>query len=141
MVGQGEYIDGHRTSFSGGAGLVSTATDYTRFLQMVINGGVLYDTRVLSRKSVRHMVSNHTGELFSSPGQVFGLGFYITTDIGERTVPSTEGEFGWGGAYHSSYWADPAEGLIVTYFTQVIPATGLDDIAKVRVLVYQAIQD
>jgi CubicO group peptidase (beta-lactamase class C family) len=139
--GQGEYINGPRMSYSGGAGLVSTATDYTRFLQMLINGGNLYDTRILSRKSVQHMISNHTGDLFPTPGRDFGLGFFISTDIGEQMLLGTPGEFGWGGAYHSTYWADPAEGLVVTYFTQVLPATGLDDHAKIRVLIYQAIQD
>jgi len=141
MVGQGEYINGPRISFSAGSGLVSTATDYTRFLQMVLNGGILYDTRILSRKTIQHMLSNHTGELFLSPGQVFGLGFYINTDTGLRMQPGSDGQFGWGGAYHSTYWADPAEDLVVTYFTQILPASGLDDHAKIRVLVYQAIED
>ena len=54
-------------------------------------------------------------------------------------MPGSVGEFGWGGAYHSVYWVDPAEELVVVYFTQVIPAYGLDDHAKLRALVYQAI--
>jgi CubicO group peptidase (beta-lactamase class C family) len=54
-------------------------------------------------------------------------------------VPGSVGEFGWGGAYHSVYWIDPAEELVVVYFTQVIPASGLDDHAKLRAMVYQAI--
>ena len=56
-------------------------------------------------------------------------------------LPGSEGEFGWGGAYHSTYWVDPVEDLVVVYFTQVIPAYGLDDHGKIRTLVYQAIED
>ncbi len=51
------------------------------------------------------------------------------------------GEFGWGGAYHSTYWVDPQEGLVVVYLTQLIPAGGLDEHAKLRALVYQALAD
>jgi CubicO group peptidase (beta-lactamase class C family) len=51
------------------------------------------------------------------------------------------GEFGWGGAYHSTYWADPVENLVVVYLTQVIPAQGLDDQSKLRALVYAAITE
>ena len=69
----------------------------------------------------------------------FGLGFYVVKDFGMRGIPGSNGEFGWGGAYHSTYWVDPEEELVVVYFTQVIPARGLDDHAKLRSLVYQAI--
>jgi CubicO group peptidase (beta-lactamase class C family) len=51
------------------------------------------------------------------------------------------GSYGWGGAYHSTYWVDPQEGLVVSYVTQVIPATGLDDQTKIRALIYQALVD
>jgi CubicO group peptidase (beta-lactamase class C family) len=50
------------------------------------------------------------------------------------------GEYGWGGAYHSTYWVDPSEQLVVVYFTQLIPATGVDDHGKLRALVYQALE-
>ncbi len=141
MVGQGQYLQGPRTSFSGGAGLLSTARDYSRFLQMMLNGGTLDGRRVLSRKSAELMVTDHLDGIEFTPGQGFGLGFSVVKDVGARGVPGSVGEFGWGGAYHSTYWADPEERLVVAYLTQVIPAGGLDDHAKLRALVYQAIVD
>ena len=141
MVGQGQYLKGPRTSFSGGAGLLSTARDYARFLQMMLNGGTLDGHRVLSRKTVELMVSDHLHGIDFRPGQGFGLGFYLIKDVGARGTPGTVGEFGWGGAYHSTYWVDPAEQLVVVYMTQLIPAAGLDDHTKLRALVYQALVD
>ncbi len=137
---QGEYVRGPRVSFSGGAGLLSTARDYARFLQMLLNGGELDGRRVLSPKTVQLMTVNHTGDLYGEPGVGFGLGFSVVDDLGARGVPGSVGEVGWGGAYHSVYWVDPTEELVVVYFTQVIPANGLDDHAKLRALVYQAIE-
>jgi len=141
MQTQGQYVDGPRASFSGGAGLLSTADDYARFLQMVLNGGELDGRRILSPKSVQLMTVNHVGGLYGSPGMGFGLGFSIADDLGARGELGSVGDFGWGGAYHSSYWVDPTEDLVVVYFTQVIPAPGLDDHGKLRALVYQAIVD
>ena len=141
MVGQGHYLNGPRTSFSAGAGLVSTARDYARFLQAMLNGGTLDGRRFLSRKSVELMTSDHLHDIDFRPGQGFGLGFYVVDDVGARGVPGTVGEFGWGGAYHSTYWVDPAEELVVVYLTQLIPAGGVDDHRKLRALVYQSLVD
>ena len=141
MVGQGAYVKGPRKSFSGGAGLVSTAPDYARFLSMLLNGGELEGKRILSRKSVELMTVDHLREVSYSPGQGFGLGFSVVKDLGARGLPGSVGEFGWGGAYHSTYWVDPKEQLVVVYFTQLIPARGLDDQEKLRALVYQSIVD
>lgn len=141
MQGQGQYVDGPRRSFSGGAGLLSTARDYARFLQMLLNGGILDGRRILSPKSVELMTTDHLGERYGQPGRGFGLGFEVTQDLGRRGVPGSVGEYGWGGAYHSTYWVDPVERLVVVYFTQVIPARFLDDHGKLRALVYQAITD
>jgi CubicO group peptidase (beta-lactamase class C family) len=141
MVGQGAYVRGPRKSFSGGAGLLSTAGDYARFLSMLLNGGELDGRRLLSRKSVELMTVDHlTGQTYRE-GQGFGLGFSVVKDLGARGLPGSVGEFGWGGAYHSTYWVDPKEQLVVVYFTQLIPARGLDDHDKLRALVYQAIVD
>lgn len=140
-MGQGAYIDGPRKSFSGGAGLVSTATDYARFLQMLLNGGELDGTRLLSRKSVELMTTSHLGDIPFRPGESVGLGFSIVEDVGTRGVPGSRGEYGWGGAYHSTYWVDPAEDLLVVYLTQLLPAGNVDDHQKLRTLVYQAIVD
>lgn len=144
---QGHYLIGPRVSFSGGAGLLSTSTDYAIFLQMMLNNGVYDGTRILSRKSVELMTDNHLdGDHYSGvkfpwdSGVGFGLGFSVTTDASDRGVLGSEGEYGWGGAYHSSYWVDPNENLIVVYFTQVAPIN-LDDHQKLRNLIYQSIVD
>lgn len=143
MVGQGAYVRGPRKSYSGGAGLLSTAQDYARFLQMTLNGGELDSVRILSRKSIELMTVNHVGDLLDAvaPGTGFGLGFQVVDDIGGRGTLGSVGEYGWGGAYHSTYWVDPAEEVVVVYFAQLIPANGLDDHAKLRALIYQAIID
>ena len=139
MVSQGDYVDGPRQSFSGGAGLVSTAADYARFLQMLLNGGELDGVRLLSPKSVELMTADHAGSLYAPAGRGFGLGFEIIDDLGAYGQIGSAGAFGWGGAYHSTYWVDPREKLVVVYFTQLIPARGVDDHAKLRALIYQAI--
>ena len=143
MIGQGHYINGPRKSFSGGAGLLSTAEDYATFLQMMLNGGTFNKQRILSRKSVELMTVDHLGSIESpwTNGVGFGLGFWIVKDLGKRGTLGSEGEFGWGGAYHSTYWVDPKEDLVVVYFTQLIPANNIDDQQKLRSLIYQAIID
>lgn len=144
MQTQGQYVigQGPATSFSGGAGLVSTAEDYARFLQMLLNGGELDGVRLLSPTTVDLMTRNHVGDLFgggAEGGLGFGLGFRVVLDRGATGRPPSDGTFSWGGAYHSTYWVDPAEGLVVVYFTQVVPAPGLDDHARLEALVYQAV--
>jgi CubicO group peptidase (beta-lactamase class C family) len=138
---QGAYVDGPRKSFSGGAGLLSTATDYARFLQMLLNGGELDEQRILSRKTIELMTVDHLDTVPFNPGQGFGLGVYVLEDVGARGTPGSAGEFGWGGAYHTTYWVDPREELVVVHLTQLLPAGSVDDQAKVRALVYQAIAD
>lgn len=141
MNGQGAYVDGPRASFSGGAGLLSTAADYAHFLQMLLNGGELDGQRILGRKTVELMTVDHLGDIPFNDGEGFGLGFYVVEDLGARGQPGSVGEFGWGGAYHTTYWVDPVEDLVVVYMTQLIPAGDVDDAEKVRALVYQAIVD
>src|SRR5262245_48302330 len=97
-VGQGHYVQGPRKNFSGGAGLLSTATDYARFLQMMLNGGELDGRRILSRKTVELMTTSHLGTIAYNPGQGFGLGFSVVEDVGTRGTHGSDGEFGWGGA-------------------------------------------
>ena len=128
-------------SFSGGAGLLSTANYYAKFLQMTLNGCELNGKRLVSRKTIELMTTDHLGDIPFRPGQGFGLGFFVVTDLGQRGSMGSVGEYGWGGAYHSTYWVDPREELVVVYLTQIIPATGLDDYAKLRSGVYQAIID
>ena len=85
MVGQGAYVKGPRKSFSGGAGLLSTAMDYARFLQMMLNGGTFDGNRILSRKTVELMTVDHVGDIFPREGMGFGLGFFVVKDLGERS--------------------------------------------------------
>ena len=139
--GQGKFVDGPRKCFSGGAGLVSTAMDYARFLQMILNGGELDGHRILGRKTVELMSVDHLHGIPFNPGEGFGLGFDVLKDLGARGLPGSVGELGWGGAYHSEYWIDPVEDMVVVHLTQLIPAGDVDDHAKVRTLVYQAIED
>ena len=140
MVGQGAYVNGPGKSFSGGAGLLSTASDYAKFLQMMLNKGTLNGNRILAPSTVELMTVSHLGTIpYSSTGLGFGLGFSVCEDIGDRGVPGSVGEFGWGGAYGSTYWVDPKEDLVVVYFKQLTPTNGVDDQAKLRTLVYQAI--
>ncbi len=139
MFTQGQYVEGPRRSFSGGAGLLSTARDYARFLQMLLNGGELNGKRLLSPTTIALMTENRVGDLFPWPGLGFGLGFYVRMDVGVAGVPGSVGEYGWGGAYHSTYWVDPAERLVVVYFTQLIPDAGLTDHGRLRALVYSSI--
>ena len=141
MVGQGAYVDGPRQSFSGGAGFLSTAPDYARFLQMMLNGGELDGVRILTPKTIELMTTDHLRGIPFRAGQGFGLGFSIVTDLGARGIPGSVGEYGWGGAYHSTYWVDPEEELVVVYLTNLIPAGGIDDHGKLRALIYQALMN
>ena len=88
MVSQGAYVEGPRKSFSGGAGIVSTALDYARFLQMMLNGGELEGARILGRKSVELMTVDHIGALETQLGVGFGLGFSVLKDVGLRGTPA-----------------------------------------------------
>lgn len=139
--GQGSYVEGPRKAMSGGAGLLSTAHDYGRFLEMLRRGGELGGRRYLGRKSVELMTVDQLGDVASwTPGAGFGLGFEVIEDLGRYGRHGSAGAFGWGGAYHSRYWVDPAEGLVVVYLTQLTSTGGLDDHERLRALVYQAIE-
>lgn len=138
-TGQGEFVDGPRMCFGGGAGLLSTTTDYGRFLQMLLNGGELEGVRILSPKTVELMTSNHVKRLYRDEGLGFGLGFEVTEQVGPAGRYDSVGAYGWGSAYYSEYWVDPAEKLVAVFMTQLLPATGVDLQDKFRTLVYQAI--
>ena len=135
--GQGAYVEGPRRNFSGGAGLLSTARDYALFLEAMRRGGSLDGTRVLSPLSVRLMSTNQVGTLHSSNGLGFGLGFQTVERFGASGM-SSEGAFGWGGAYGSMYRVDPAKRLVMVLMIQLIPnATDLGTVFPS--LVYQAL--
>lgn len=138
-LGQGAYVDGPRVSFSGGAGLVSTAGDYARFLQMLLNGGELEGARVLGPRTVALMAQDHLGALYGTPGYGFGLGFQILEDPGQAGQYGSPGLYSWGGAYATSYWIDPGEQIVGVFLIQLLPRGGLDLADRFRTLVYQAI--
>jgi CubicO group peptidase (beta-lactamase class C family) len=135
---------------SGGAGGVSTAADYLRFAQMLLNGGQLDGTRVLSRTTVALMTSDHLGTriaapvtpselLLGTPGYTFGLGFAVRQGAGVAGVPGSAGEFMWAGYAGTYFWVDPKEELVAVYMSQA-PSTARAYYRKlVKQLVYAAI--
>jgi len=133
------YVKGPRVCYAGGAGLLSTAEDYARFLLMLQSGGEWGGVHILSPKSVELMTADHVGPLYGSQG--FGLGFWVTKELGRNGEPGSVGAYGWGGAYHTTYWVDPGEKLVAVFMTQLLPATGSDAQGKFKALVYQSIID
>jgi len=136
--GQGNYVDGPRRSFAGGAGLLSTARDYARFLEMIRNGGALDGVRILSPRTVELMTTNQVGTLHSTTGLGFGLGFETTDRFGANGLDSV-GAFGWGGAYGSVYRVDPKARLVLVLMIQMLPNAS-DIGTRFPTLVYQALQ-
>jgi CubicO group peptidase (beta-lactamase class C family) len=135
--GQGHYVDGPRRSFAGGAGLLSTARDYARFLEMIRLGGSIDGVRILSPRAVALMTTNQVGTLHSTTGLGFGLGFETTDRYGASGMNSVGG-FGWGGAYGSVYRVDPDERTVIVFMIQLMP-NGTDIRDKFPTLVYQAL--
>jgi CubicO group peptidase (beta-lactamase class C family) len=136
--GQGAYVEGPRRNFAGGAGLLSTARDYARFLEAMRRGGTLDGARILSPRSVQLMSTNQVGELHSTTGLGFGLGFETIDRFGASGMSSV-GAFGWGGAYGSWYRVDPEARLVMVLMLQLIPnATDVRDVFPS--LVYQALR-
>jgi CubicO group peptidase (beta-lactamase class C family) len=135
--GQGHYVDGPHRSFAGGAGLLSTAHDYARFLEMIRNGGALDGARVLSPRTVDLMTTNQVGALHSPSGLGWGLGFETTDRYGANGMDSV-GSFGWGGAYGSIYRVDPKAHLVMVMMVQMLPNPG-DIGPRFSTLVYQAL--
>jgi CubicO group peptidase (beta-lactamase class C family) len=121
---ESERVLGPRTYFEaggGGGGVLTTAADYSRFAQMLLNGGELDGARILSRKSVEIMTSNHTGNMvlpLGQPGMGFGMGVGVYMGGGVPAYRSV-GTFGWSGAAGTNFFADPKEELICIIFTQV----------------------
>ncbi len=135
--GQGHYVEGPRRSFAGGAGLLSTARDYARFLEMIRNGGALDDVRILSPRAVKLMTTDQIGPLYPTDGLGFGLGFEVTERYGAKGMDSV-GAFGWGGAYGTEYRVDPEARLVMVLMLQLMPGT-TDIRQKFATLVYQAV--
>ncbi len=112
------------TSYFGGTfGLSSTATDYFRFSQMILNGGELNGVRLLSPTTVNLMITNHTGDLpiyiRGADAYGFGLGFSMLTDPDKSRQALTPGTFGWSGAWGTVFWIDPAEEMVSILMMQI----------------------
>ena len=130
----------------GGSGLVSTVGDYLRFCQMLLGGGELEGTRLLSRKSVELMASDHIGDLprvggLIGPKDGFGLTFRVVREPGLSGALGSPGEYSWGGAAGTRFWIDPEEELIGLFMVQILPHTGLEYGTQFKNLVYQSIVD
>lgn len=136
--------------FSGGGGLISTASDYLRFAQMILNKGELEGVRILSRKTIELITSNSIGDLFIyNPSKTnlgiiadkYGYGFGVRTERGVYNGLESMGTFGWDGAFYTRFWIDPKEDLIGIFLSQVQNNWSSSLIGKFRVLAYQAISD
>jgi CubicO group peptidase (beta-lactamase class C family) len=139
---------------SGGGGLVSSAADYLRFTRMLLGGGELDGVRLLGPRTLRMMASNHLPghadlEAFGRPlfaettfdGVGFGLGFSVVEDPVAGRYPSSRGEFAWGGAASTAFWVDPAERMVVLFFTQLLPSSTYPIRSQLHQLVHQALID
>ncbi|WP_426162982.1 serine hydrolase domain-containing protein [Sandarakinorhabdus sp. DWP1-3-1] len=139
---------------SGGGGLVSTAGDYMKFAQMLLNGGTADGHRYIGRKTLDLMTANHlpgnssiaamSKSLFSEAaydGIGFGLGFATTMNAAATLMPGSDGDAFWGGAASTFFWVDPAEDLIGLFMTQLIPSSTYPVRREVRTMVYAALDD
>jgi CubicO group peptidase (beta-lactamase class C family) len=137
---------------SGGGGLVSTLDDYLRFCHFMLNKGELYGARLLGRKTVELMTTNHLRGDMAAMGQPrfseasyegigFGLGFSVMLDPARAQILGTPGEYAWGGAASTAFWIDPAEDMAVVLLTQLLPSSSYPIRRELRVLTYQAVID
>lgn len=134
-----DFVNGPRKLLSGGAGMLSTAGDYTRFLQMLLNRGELEGVRLLSPHSVALMTADHLGGKSGGDADGFGLGFWVNVKRGGFRELGSEGAFGWGSAYFPQYTVDPKERLVILFMTQLRPAGNSTLHLRVRNLAYQAL--
>lgn len=135
------------TFFSGGGGLVSSMSDYLKFSQMLLNGGVYHKQRILGPKTIELMTADHckTVEHHGGPvvlpamGHGFGLGFTMTKSLADSAITGSEGAFGWGGAAGTYFRVDPKENLVYVMMIQLMPYNHLQAREKFQTMVYQAI--
>lgn len=146
-----QYLD--RSFFSGGGGLLSTASDYLRFCQMLLGGGALDEQRIIGRRTLELMVANHLpndADLASvamagfsetdHEGVGFGLGFASKIDPVRNGYPASRGSYYWGGMASTLFWVDPAEDLAVVFMTQLIPSSTFNFRGQLEALVYAALE-
>jgi CubicO group peptidase (beta-lactamase class C family) len=137
---------------SGGAGGVSTPSDYLRFAQMLLNGGQLDGVRVMTRPTIALMTSDHLGTriaapttpgelLLGTPGYTFGLGFAVRQGAGVAGVPGSAGEFMWAGYAGTYFWVDPKEEIVGVYMSQAPTPSRAYYRKLIKQLAYSAITD
>ncbi|MDF7773838.1 serine hydrolase [Sphingomonas sp. AOB5] len=142
------------TQVSGGGGLVSTALDYHRFNTMLLSQGELDGVRIVSRKTIELMTTNHlpggsdlatmSQSLFSettNAGVGFGLGFAITTNVARTLIPGSNGEFYWGGMFSTAFFVDPVERISMVFMTQFSPSTTFPIRRELKTMIYSALTD
>jgi len=131
--------EGGKSYYSGGSGLSSTALDYAKFIQMLLNNGSYNNVRLLSRKTIDLMTMNQVGDLLGDGA--FGLGFGITTEEDNTRKLGSVGNYRWGGYFSTIFWIDPEEDLIAVLMKQILDSKHEDLHDKFEVLTYQAIID
>ncbi len=132
------------TRFSGGGGLVSTAQDYARFTQMLLNGGELDGARILSPTTIDLMTTDHLnddGASFLGNGWGFGLGFTVKNQPALDGMPDSVGTYYWWGVAGTGFWIDPVQDLIGIFMVQIRPNLDLNFRDQFKRLVYQAVID
>jgi len=130
---------GPKKLFAGGAGLCSTAMDYARFCQLMLDGGKAGNTRLISRKTVELMTTDRLGKI--GPDQAFGLGFGIDGVKAPLADLGSPGQYNWGGFFYTAFVVDPKEQMITIFMAQLHPVGDLTLDRLVHVLAYQAIID
>lgn len=131
----------NKSYFSGGGGLSSTILDYGIFLQMLANGGIYNGVRILSPSAVRQMTVNQIGSLSLGDDEKFGLGFSVATEESSHSGAPKAGTFAWGGAFSTSYFVDPASGMIVLLYLQMWGPHTREVNGRYVNLVYQALTE
>lgn len=130
-----------RTYIGGASGLYSTAADYGKLSQMLLNGGTLDGKRLLGPRTVSWMAQNHIGSIdsFSTPGTRFGLGLAVVTDPGASGLPYSRGSYYWSGSQGTLFWIDPHEELVGVLMVQLTPSNHLKLRERFAALVYSSI--
>ena len=156
MIDAGKTSNLHRPGKfdSGGGGLIGTIADYEKFTAMLVNRGELDGVRIVSPKTLDLMTANHlpgnqdltqlSQSLFSesqNAGVGFGLGFATVIDPAKTLMPSSKGEFYWGGAYSTAFFVDPLEGITMVFMTQVYPSSAYPVRRQLKTLIYSALAD
>ena len=153
LFGAGEFLE-PPTFLSGGGGLVSTAQDYWRFCQMMLNGGTLDGVSILGPKTVELMTMNHlpdNGELSScalgtwaepaNDGIGFGLGFAVALDLPRMQNLGSVGEYWWEGSASTIFWSDPVEDIVVVFMTQFMPSDAYPFRDQIKRVLYPGLID